>query len=88
MVRMIRAGLLSSLSGVPWAWSLGPGQEGVRGLPVPADPQAAPDIGAGGRAPRLWLLCPGEPGGRLGHHHPGVQWVQRWGLAVVPKVTP
>ena len=40
---------------------------------VPADPQAAAGVGAGGGAPGLGLLRPGEPGGRLGHHHAGAR---------------
>lgn len=49
---------------------------GVQGLPVHADTQAAADIGAGGGAARLRLLCPCEPGGWLGHHHSGMWRVQ------------
>lgn len=49
------------------------------GCSVHADTQAAADLGAGSGAAGLWLLCPGEPGGWLGHHHSGMWQVRARG---------
>lgn len=60
----------------------------VQGLPVPADTQAAADIGAGSGAARLRLLCPSEPGGWLGHHHSGMWQIQGMGWGKVLRCPP
>lgn len=44
-------------------------------FPVPlADPQDPADLGAGGGAAGHGLVCAGQSGGWLGHHHPGESW--------------
>lgn len=62
-------GCIPGSQGLAGCWGAGSRRcSGAAGSP---DPQAAAGLGAGGGAPGLGLLCPGEPGGRLGHHHPG-----------------
>ena len=75
-VYMRVSGLVSGQAGGRWV------PEVLR-PPVPADPQAAAGVCAGGGAPGFRLLRAGGPGGRLGHHHPGV-WRVGLGWARLP----